>query len=67
MNMEFAMSVLGLSRIDLWYTPAVTLFRLQKAYMERNGEDQKWAKSRMDKITEQMAQEEQDNGKSSGT
>jgi len=50
--MEFC----GLSRMEAaWYTPAVTLYRMQKAHLENMGEEQTWGKSRLDKITEAMA------------
>lgn len=51
MNVEFAMEVLGISRFEAcWYTPAVTLRRMQMAWMEHQGKEQSWAKSRLDKI-----------------
>jgi len=37
-----------------WYTPAITIYRMQKAYLENHGEEQSWGKSRLDKITEQL-------------
>ena len=47
------MEVLNLSREDAaWYTPAVTLYRMQMAYLENQGDEQRWGKSRLDMITE---------------
>lgn len=49
------MRCLGLDRFEAcWYTPAITLYRMQKAYLENNGEEQNWSKSRLDKIAEQL-------------
>lgn len=35
-----------------WFMPAVTLYRMQKAHLENHGEEQDWAKSRLEKIME---------------
>lgn len=35
-----------------WYTPAIVLYRMQRAYLDRQGEEQKWAKSAGDKLME---------------
>jgi len=58
MNVAWGMEVLGLSRMEAaWYTPAVVLVRLQMASLENHGDEQKWGKSRLDLITEHMAEE----------
>jgi len=47
------MEHLGLSRFEAaWYTPAVVLLRMQRAYLDNMGEEQSWSKSRLDKIVE---------------
>ena len=47
------MQHLGLARFEAgWYTPAVTMIRLQRAYLENAGEEQRWSKSRLDQIME---------------
>ena len=47
------MQYLHMDRFEAaWYMPAVTLLRMQRAYLENQGEPQKWAKSRLDKIAE---------------
>jgi len=57
------MEHLGLSRMDAaWFTPVVTLIRMQRVYLENMGEEQKWAPSRLDLIMEM-----EDNAKQSGT
>jgi len=59
MNIEFALEILNMGRMEAaWFTPAVVLYRLQRAYMERQGEDQKWAKTAGDKMREQYTPEE---------
>ena len=61
------MRCLNLSRMDAgWYTPADTLYRMQKAYLENHGEEQQWSKSRLDKIMEMLETKEgaEDGGKS---
>jgi hypothetical protein len=47
------MECLHMDRIQAaWYTPMVTMLRMQRAYLENQGEPQKWAKTRLDKIME---------------
>jgi len=54
------MHILGVSRFEAsWYIPVTTLDRMQKAYLELQGEGQKWGKSRLDKITEILNNAEQ--------
>ena len=59
MNIEFAMSILNMDRFTAaWMTPAVVLYRMQRAYLERQGEEQKWAKTAGDKLAEMYSPEE---------
>jgi hypothetical protein len=45
------METLGMSRMEAaWYTPAATLVRMQRAYLDNAGEEQRWGRSRLDKI-----------------
>lgn len=37
-----------------WYLPAVTAYRMEKAFLENRGEEQNWSKSRLDKIMERL-------------
>ena len=47
------MEFMGMSRMDAaWYTPAVTMQRLQMAHLENMGEEQNWGKSRLELIME---------------
>lgn len=49
------MEVLGLTREEAcWYTPMVVIRRMQKAYLERQGDEQSWSKSGLDKMMEQQ-------------
>ncbi|NQT14695.1 MAG: hypothetical protein HQ582_18200 [Planctomycetes bacterium] len=49
------MSVLGMGRTEaMWYTPIVTLMRLQMAYQERQGHEQEWAPSKTQQIADRM-------------
>ncbi len=36
----------------LWEIPILTVWKMQKAYLERKGVAQHWVKSRLDRLTE---------------
>lgn len=53
------MEYLHMGRLEAaWYTPAQFLVRMQRAYLENQGEEQVWAKTRLEKVMETL-----DNGK----
>jgi len=45
------MEVLGLTREDAaWWTPQVTLYRMQMAWLDNHGQEQWWGESRLEEL-----------------
>ena len=45
------MEVLGLSREEAcWWTPMVTLYRMQMAWLENHGDEQRWGPDPLEQL-----------------